>query len=165
MIKKEMPSKKTRQSSEPRVAHYIRKISNLNVDIATQGYLIDECRQNFDPQRAFFEMEKAALEAEKAVFEEQRNYLLKPETLWLYDCRNKYGTGQLFAFSRHVKGSGYVVNFVEGSAITSCPFKHFKLEGDEVTCDRPRKVVRRWHNGIQVPALPVPRLPKKGPRE
>lgn len=67
----------------------------------------------------------------------------------IVDHRNKYGTGSVAYIIKD--GCGRVVNYVEDYPTTTYPIKNWKAHGDEITCDKSHRVVRRWENGKIVP--------------
>ena len=105
----------------------------------------------------YLDTREAAIEADQAArrrcttFKGNRNFLSREPTQYVFDRRNKYGTGSIIFYSPTKKGEGKVVYFTEGEAMTTCPIQNHKLHGDEVTCDKSHRFVRRWENGKIVP--------------
>lgn len=105
----------------------------------------------------YLDTRDAAIEADRAArrrcttFKEQRGFAGREPTQYTFDRRNKYGTGSIIFYSRTTKGEGKVVYFVEDEPTTTCPIKNYKLHGDEITCDKTHRFVRRWKDGKIVP--------------
>ena len=164
------------RSADLRTAYYRKRMLSLskNIEQARQimmDPMYEGLCQKFEsdyerPSKHYMRAWLDHLKNEKKVLDNQQQFLMDKKRAWLFDQRDKHGTGPLISLSRAKgnAGNGYVVYFVDGEAQTACPIKHCCLHGDEVTCDPSHKFVRRWEKGEPVKETTT-LLPKRGGRE
>ncbi len=101
--------------------------------------------------REYLETRDAVIEADREArrsffkFKGTKSFSAEDLTQKIVDRRNQYGTGSV-AY-RIKEGVWRVVNYVEDYPTTTYSTKNGRAHGDEVTCEKPHRVVRHWDNG------------------
>lgn len=87
-------------------------------------------------------------------------YEVKSQGIEIEDRRDEDGNGSYTVLNED--GSGHVIFFEDGEAVSTCKMKDHMLDGPEISCDKEHTVIRQWKKGKEVP-VPVRRsCPNRG---
>ena len=171
-FKKTISNQVTISSADLRSWHYYKRMTKLARKIAeTRQIILDPMYAQLNRNSGLVEenVGRQDLKARVAhlrdirdVFAAERHFLIGQKK-WLFDQRNKRGTGPLIAISPYT-GVGDIVYFSEWEAQTACPLRNFQLDGDEVSCAPGHAVVRRWKAGniVSIPNQKNAACPERG---